>query len=192
MTPSKNLLSGLGLAKGEVRIVSYDPGWGEGFRVLRARLRKILPKARIEHVGATSVRGCAAKPIIDVSVGLGPGTRLRIDAARSIGLEFRSVSPESTHFVFRDKNGRHVAHVHVNSRNSEAELKLLRFRDFLRSHPDSVREYVLVKHRILAARGGWTRYTEAKEPFFRGMDSRVRDWARRTRWTPSHLEHGSR
>jgi dephospho-CoA kinase len=182
----------LGVAAGEVVVVPHDARWAHDYRIVRARLRTILPNARIEHVGSTAIPDCAAKPIIDVSVGLGPGTRLRIDAARSIGLEFRSVSPESTHFVFRDKNGRHVAHVHVNSRNSEAELKLLRFRDFLRSHPDSVREYVLVKHRILAARGGWTRYTEAKEPFFRGMDSRVRDWARRTRWTPSHLEHGSR
>ena len=184
MNPSKKPLARLGLPRGEIRVVSYDPGWAGAFRVVRARIRKILPSARIQHVGSTAVPGCEAKPIVDVSVGLSSGTRLRVDAARSIGLEFRSVSPESTHFVFRDKERRHVAHVHVNPLNSEAELGLLRFRDFLRAHPKVVREYTTAKHRVLATAQGRRRYTEAKDPFIRGLDSHIRRWARRTAWTP--------
>ena len=174
----------LGLAKGRIRVVPYQPGWEDAFRALRARLRKILPEARIEHVGSTAVPGGEAKPILDVSVGLAPGTRLRIAAARSIGLEFRSVSPESAHFVFRDTKGRHVAHVHVNPRGSDAELGLLRFRDFLRAHPDVVLEYVALKHRSIADARARACYTEEKGPFIRGLEPRVRRWAQRTAWRP--------
>ena len=174
----------LSRATGEIRVVPYDPAWTKSFREVRARLRKILPRARIQHVGSTAVPGCDAKPIIDVSVGLSPGTRLRVDAAKSIGLEFRSVSPASAHFVFRDRKGSHLAHVHVNPLDSEAELGLLRFRDYLRTHPAVAQQYITAKHRALAHARDHKRYTEAKGPFIRRLDSRVRQWARRTAWTP--------
>lgn len=184
LTPPKRPRERLGLGKGEVRVVPYDPGWVTAFRELRARLRRILPRARIEHVGSTAIAGMEAKPIIDVSVGLAPGSRLNVDAARSIRLEFRSVSPESAHFVFRDKAGRHVAHVHVNPLNSEAELSLLRCRDYLRAHPAAVQEYAAAKHRALALSRNRGQYTEAKAPFIRALGPRIRRWVKRTAWAP--------
>lgn len=184
MSPESRTSVRLGLAKGKTRVVAYEPDWADAFRTIQARLHKILPEARIEHVGSTAVAGGYAKPIIDVSVGLAPRTRLGIEAARSIGLEFRSVSPESTHFVFRDGKNRHVAHIHVNPRGSDAELRLLRFRDYLRDHPEVVRAYAAVKHRILGSERDRRRYAEAKSPFLRGLDTRVRRWARKTAWAP--------
>jgi GrpB-like predicted nucleotidyltransferase (UPF0157 family) len=177
-------LARLGLGRSEIRLVAYDPGWAAAFRVVRDRLRRVLPKARIEHVGSTAIPGSEAKPILDVSVGLAPGSRLRVDAARSIGLEFRSVSPESAHFVVRDRRGRHIVHVHVNPRDSEAELRLIRFRDYLRAHPDAVQEYAEVKRRAPATTRGRERYTEAKGPFIRGLEGHVQRWARTTAWAP--------
>ena len=173
-----------------MRLVPYDPRWPEVFRGVRDLLRGILPDARIEHVGSTAIPGIEAKPVVDVSVGLAPGTRLRVEAARSVGLEFRSVSSESTHFVFRDRRGGHLAHVHVNPRGSEAELGLLRFRDYLLAHPDVAREYVRAKRRALSTAGDRRGYTEAKAPFFRRLDARVRRWARRTAWAPAPAPPG--
>jgi GrpB-like predicted nucleotidyltransferase (UPF0157 family) len=168
----------------KVVVVRYSPEWPRSFHRFERKLRSLIPTARIEHVGSTSVPGMEAKPIIDVSVGLPPGTRVRVDAARAIGLEFRSVSSESTHFVFRDKDGGHVAHVHVNPRDSEPELSLLRFRDFLRGHNSVAREYTETKRSILAANPSREGYTRAKSPFIRGLEGRVRRWAMRTQWKP--------
>ena len=178
---------GLGLVRGEVRLAAYDPAWDAAFLRLRLRLLKIVPESRIEHVGSTSVPGCDAKPIIDVSVGLAEGSRLRVDAARSIGLHFRSVSPTSTLFIFTDSSGIRIAHVHVARLNSEDELRLLRFRDYLRAHPRVVGEYVAAKHRALATSKDREGYTARKAPFFRKLEPRVLRWARRTRWTPQEL-----
>jgi GrpB-like predicted nucleotidyltransferase (UPF0157 family) len=173
-----------GRARGKTRVVPYDPEWPNQFEWLRKRLKLILPTARIEHVGSTAVPGCEAKPIIDVSVGLAPRTRLRVDEARSIGLEFRSVSPESSLFAATGHDGSRTAHVHVNPRDDEAELRVLRFRDFLRVHPEVVRDYVEVKRRALATGKTGGNYTNTKAPFIEGLEPRVRRWARRRSWTP--------
>src|SRR5580658_3541580 len=102
-----------GLSRGETRVVPYDANWPIQFERIRKRLNSILPTARIEHVGSTAVPGCEAKPILDVCVGLAPGTRLGVDSARSIGLEFRSVSSESSLFA-GGRDGRRTVQVHVN------------------------------------------------------------------------------
>jgi GrpB-like predicted nucleotidyltransferase (UPF0157 family) len=174
----------LGLAPGETRVVPYDPEWPLQFERLRKRLSSILPTARIEHVGSTAVPGCEAKPIIDVSVGLAPGTALRVDDARSAGLEFRSIEPQGAVFGVYGKGRVRLANVHVRYRDSEAEIRDLLFLDFLRAHPEVVRDYVQVKRRTLAAGKTGRNYTDAKAPFIEGLEPRIRRWARRARWTP--------
>jgi GrpB-like predicted nucleotidyltransferase (UPF0157 family) len=151
MPPLGKRAGRLGLAPGLTQIVPYDPEWPREFERIRRHLHSLLPTARVEHVGSTAVPGCEAKPILDLSVGLAPGTRLRVDNAQSIGLEFRSVSPESSLFVATGRDGRRIAHVHVNPRNSGAELDFLRFRDYLRAHPNVARAYAQTKRRALAS-----------------------------------------
>ncbi len=160
----------------------YDPKWPFQFERIRDRLGPILLAARIEHVGSTAVPGCEAKPIIDVSVGLVPGTTLRVDDARSVGLVFRSIEPQSVVFGVYGKGRVRLANVHVRYLDSEAELQDLRFRDFLRTHTDVARDYVRVKRRAIAAGKTGRDYTRAKAPFIVGLELRSRRWARRTHW----------
>src|SRR6266545_5803170 len=52
-----------------VEILEYDPAWLDRFADQRGRLSAVLAPwlARpVEHVGATSVPGLAAKPVIDM------------------------------------------------------------------------------------------------------------------------------
>jgi hypothetical protein len=65
----------LGLTHSQVRLVSSDPGWPEAFQRLAAELRAALGElaVAVEHVGSTAVPGLAAKPILDVAIGLAPG-----------------------------------------------------------------------------------------------------------------------
>jgi GrpB-like predicted nucleotidyltransferase (UPF0157 family) len=186
MPPRSKPIGKIGLVSGEVKVVPYDPEWPRLFERIRNRLRSVLPTARIEHIGSTAVPGCEAKPIIDVSVGLTLGSVLRVDKARSIGLEFLAIRPDSVKFALSDERGRHLAYVHMRCRGSEPELRDLRFRDFLRAHPDVVRDYVKVKHQAMATTKVRRDYTDAKAPFIEGLEPRIRRWARRTRWVPGH------
>src|SRR5262245_27667084 len=63
----------LGLREGEVMVVPYDPDWAHAFVEARAQLRQAFSGviSEVEHVGSTAVPGLAAKPIVDIAVGLG-------------------------------------------------------------------------------------------------------------------------
>jgi dephospho-CoA kinase len=64
--------NGLGLRRGVVRVDPPSEEWAvEAVRLIN-RLRRALGNRAvgIEHVGSTAVPGLAAKPIIDLAVGL--------------------------------------------------------------------------------------------------------------------------
>ena len=56
----------------KVTIVEYRPEWQKMFEGEKGVLRTALGEisAQIEHIGSTAVAGLAAKPIIDIMVGL--------------------------------------------------------------------------------------------------------------------------
>ncbi|MCM3340103.1 GrpB family protein [Paenibacillus sp. MER TA 81-3] len=53
----------------EVQIMPYQTQWPAQFERIAAPIRRSLQDiaARVEHIGSTSIPGCAAKPIIDNS-----------------------------------------------------------------------------------------------------------------------------
>src|SRR5574341_567856 len=107
----------LGLARGTVRLVNGDPGWPGAFQRLAARLRPALgPLAvAIEHVGSTAVPGLAAKPILDIAVGLAPDADPGQFVARlaPLGWIFRGDNADSgLLFVLEDRPAHRVAHLH--------------------------------------------------------------------------------
>ena len=59
----------------KVIIVRYDPRWSTRFEAEAPRIQKALGNDQfvtIEHIGSTAVPGLAAKPIIDLMVGVYP------------------------------------------------------------------------------------------------------------------------
>lgn len=58
----------LGLKRGEVVVVPYDPRWPILFEEAAAQLKATLGAAilAMHHVGSTAVPGLCAKPIIDI------------------------------------------------------------------------------------------------------------------------------
>ena len=174
-------LAGLGLGDDEIRVVDYDPTWPVAFSVLAAPLREVLPAARVEHVGSTSVPGCAAKPLIDVSVGLPPGSSFDLEAATACGLSFRAVNPEAVLFARYDGSGLRLCNVHVREAGAPGERWDLLFRDFLRSHPHEAADYAQAKRRAAGA-ADRAAYSAAKAPFVESLRRRVETFARETGW----------
>ncbi|HEV2318091.1 MAG TPA: GrpB family protein [Thermoplasmata archaeon] len=168
-----------------VQLVAYDPSWPSQFESLRSRIVQALPDARVEHIGSTAVPGCAAKPIIDISVGLAPGSSVRDATFRAAGLTFRSLQPYSLVFAIDHPDGNRWANVHVRYQGSESELNDLRLRDFLRVHAEAVRAYVEAKTSAATASVDGREYTRTKAPFIERLRGEVRRWAEATGWSPS-------
>jgi GrpB-like predicted nucleotidyltransferase (UPF0157 family) len=91
-----------------VEICPYDPASPSRFAALGVQLRDALGLValRFDHIGSTSVRGFAAKPIVDVQVSVAAldsfdAYRVPLDAARQgdssrfLGEGFRTGAPNS-------------------------------------------------------------------------------------------------
>jgi len=62
---------------GQIVVADYDPAWSAKFEQERAALAPLLGALvlSIEHFGSTAVPGLAAKPIIDLLVGVRSSTK---------------------------------------------------------------------------------------------------------------------
>ncbi len=180
-----------------VIIVDYDSGWPVHFENYRDEIVRACGALieHIEHVGSTSVPGLAAKPIIDLLIGVGDAELIDVSGEPVVvpgdGQNVVPVGPErhvalvnaikGIGHVYRSENGipgrlhwghRGITpgcHIHLVLIGSPFWIDHLAFRDYLRSHPERADEYAALKRR-LAGEHGRDRigYTDAKTDFIRG------------------------
>ncbi len=159
-----------------VVVVPHDPRWPAAFERERARLEEVFAGtgAVIEHVGSTAVPGLAAKPIIDIMVGLGAlaQAEARVDALAGLGYEY---VPEYEHEIPERRYFRRPAirprthHLHCVERGSDFWSRHLAFRDRLRRDGRVARAYGELKMRLAEVhRTDAPAYTAAKSPFIEG------------------------
>ena len=137
---------------------NYDPRAPEVAKRVAAVIRSHLPAVSVEHIGSTSVPGCAGKGIVDLMLLYPEG---QVEAARDVldGLGFqrqitRDPFPEDrpmrTGSVVHDGTTFQL-HVHVIAACSPEAAELRRFRDRLRADSNLVVSYVAAKKAILAS-----------------------------------------
>jgi len=144
----------------------YDPRWARVFDALARELRAALGDAalQVEHVGSTSVPGLAAKPIVDIDLVVTDSSDEAAYAGALDALGYRLMIREPQwyeHRVFRRDEP--MVNLHVFSRDCEEVVRMIRFRDRLRTDPGDRKLYEATK-RELAARP-WPRvqdYADAK------------------------------
>lgn len=165
-----------------VSIVEADPTWTDRYEQAASELRAALGDriVAMEHIGSTAVPGLAAKPVIDIQLGV---HSLRDDgdlvaAIESIGYRYRpDLEAGFVHrrFFQREAEGRRLVNLHVVERTDvDWWDRHLAFRDWLRTHPDDRETYAGLK-RDLAARHRHDRvaYTEAKSAFIDAIVDRA-------------------
>ena len=118
-----------------IEVVDYDPRWAESFQRERdgcLRCSGTLAVA-IEHVGSTAVPGLAAKPILDIMVGVErtPLPESTLVALGTLGYQYRGDSGIPGKQYFRT-NPR-TRHLHVVGFGGEDWVRTLAFRDYLRA-----------------------------------------------------------
>jgi GrpB-like predicted nucleotidyltransferase (UPF0157 family) len=157
----------------KIEIVPYDPRWPALYAEERERVEAVLGDLaeRIEHIGSTSVPGLSAKPLIDILVTvahLGP-VNLYIERLGSLGYTYFPVLGSTARYSF-GKGIPHTHHIHIVEHGGQEHIRLLTFRDYLRTHPDTARQYETLK-RQLANRFHSDRqaYNQAKTDFIRSI-----------------------
>jgi GrpB-like predicted nucleotidyltransferase (UPF0157 family) len=165
-------------------VVPYDHAWPSFYEEERARIeRAICPWVEdIEHVGSTAVPGLAAKPVIDIMVGVKSLENSPILVERLVGIgyeyvpEFERVLPFRRYFR-KMREGRRTHQIHLVERsNTEWWDRHLLFRDSLRADPEIAGEYAHLKY-DLSDRFGKDReaYTDAKTHFISEVVRRAQE-----------------
>jgi GrpB-like predicted nucleotidyltransferase (UPF0157 family) len=145
-----------------VSVVPYDERWPDFYERERERLEQALgdEMLAIEHMGSTSVPGLDSKPIIDIMIGVETLDRddELVAAVEGLGYEyhpeFERILPErrflSRHGVPELAPGAaHTGyHVHIFELTDPWWGRNLRFRDYLRTHPQDARRYGTLKREL--------------------------------------------
>jgi GrpB-like predicted nucleotidyltransferase (UPF0157 family) len=155
-------------------VADYDDRWPIHFEEIAQVVRPAIADldAQIEHVGSTAVPGLAAKPIIDIDVVVPSATDVptAIERLRSLGYVYQGDKGFRGREAFMWPRGARPHHLYVVVRGSRPHLDHIRFRNYLRDHPEVAREYAALKT-SLAAQHGDDRlgYTNAKTDFVTGV-----------------------
>lgn len=163
----------LGLERGIVRLVPYDPSWPGLFDAESERLQQLFVAAglaiTLEHMGSTAIPGLAAKPILDILGGYPAGAKLAdyIAVLTSADYVHRGEQGIPGREFFRRGNPR-SHHLHLTAIDGPFWRDHLAFRDRLRADNVLRDAYAALKH-DLAARFPQDReaYIDAKGPFVR-------------------------
>jgi GrpB-like predicted nucleotidyltransferase (UPF0157 family) len=166
----------------KVSIVEYRPEWRKMFedekRIIQMALEGV--SARIEHIGSTAVAGLAAKPIIDIMVGLEDFSIADhlVPKMEALGYEYiqkyEAVMPFRRFFI-KEQTGIRTHQIHMVAVGSEFRERLILFRDYLRQNPSVAARYASLKREL--AEREWNdvnEYADAKTEFIRKIENEAR------------------
>jgi GrpB-like predicted nucleotidyltransferase (UPF0157 family) len=135
-----------------IEVVDYDPHWPETFETLRSRIWTAVGDvaSSVEHVGSTSVPGLAAKPIIDISIVVPERSDVPTGISRlaTLGYVHRGDLGIAGREAFANPDGLPMHNLYLCPRDSVALANHLAIRNYLRTHPEAVRDMV-------NSRNGW-------------------------------------
>jgi GrpB-like predicted nucleotidyltransferase (UPF0157 family) len=162
-----------------VIIVPYNELWPVRYEQLRVQIADAIGGIGIDiqHVGSSSVPGLAAKPTIDIAIGVRTMAEGRAADAPLIALGYsRGVEhfDDWRYYDVEDHPRGENVHLHMVPFGGDRWNRYLLFRNHLRAHRDAAAAYENLK-RDLAEEFGRDRlgYVESKTEFVEAVLSRV-------------------
>lgn len=164
-----------------VVIKPYDPNWPELFQTEAKLIQETIAPfiTTIHHIGSTSVPGLAAKPIIDMLIGLNKLSDSVHFAPLLINIGYRyfpehEVEMPERRYFSKIINSDMGYHLHMVEPDSEFFRRHLAFRDYLRVHPDAVADYAALKIKLAEEYGSDREgYTDAKSDFIKEIEQKA-------------------
>ena len=152
----KNTVGELKPHNAPITLVEYDSSWPELFEQESNRIHSVLgSKAlQIEHVGATSIPGLCAKPIIDILLVVKDSAdeSSYVPALAAAGYVLQIREPDwFEHRLFKGPDT--DINLHVFSLGTSEIDRMLRFRDWLRTNDTDRDKYAQVKRSL--AKNKW-------------------------------------
>jgi GrpB-like predicted nucleotidyltransferase (UPF0157 family) len=141
----------IGLKRGVVKVLRYNPKWLVSATKEMDALKKILNSVAfdIQHIGSTAIPGMNAKPIIDIDVAVKSLRVVKdlIGPLKKLGYRYRIGEPRKRLFV-KGPNEKITHHLHVIEWGSDLWDNDLLFRDFIRRNKKEAKQYSELKKEL--------------------------------------------
>ncbi len=147
-----------------VHVEEWNPTWHAAADAVAAECRAVLGEQElaVEHIGSTAVRGLAAKPVIDMLIGVPSGRRTAV-ARRLMTYGWTHLGEAGVpgREYLRRRVGQH-ANVHVVEHGSTLWQDNLLLREYLRRDADARRRYAGAKRKAAQEAPTLLAYSEHK------------------------------
>jgi GrpB-like predicted nucleotidyltransferase (UPF0157 family) len=149
----------------------YSKKYKPLFNQEKNKLKKVLPTAKIEHVGSSSINELGGKGIIDVGISV-PKNQIK-DVIKKLERNEYDFQPkggnkERIFFqkIIKYKGNERRVHIQLTNSNSKSWKSMLAVRDYLRKNPKAIKEYERIKKEAIKhAKGEGKKYREYKKSF---------------------------
>jgi GrpB-like predicted nucleotidyltransferase (UPF0157 family)/8-oxo-dGTP pyrophosphatase MutT (NUDIX family) len=165
----------LGLSNKTISLMPSDVLWKKKFREEKQLIQKNIQDRSviIEHIGSTSIPGLAAKPIIDIGIGISDKTDINrlISTMQKIGYEYKGENGiEGRHYFVKGSELQRRFHVHTFNLNAPEWKNHLLFRNKLRSNKTLAKQYESLKiEKWKTHYGDRAAYTVSKDEFIKSV-----------------------
>ncbi|MFD2178237.1 GrpB family protein [Veronia pacifica] len=165
-----------------IEVVEYRESWVEDYANEKKALLSTANAENIvaiHHVGSTSVKGLAAKPIIDIILEVRSLERLDQDndLLASLGYEAKGEFGIAGRRYFQKGGAKRTHHIHAFLSGVDDVHRHLAFRDYLSAFPEVADEYAALKQEGAAScNNDSDRYCNHKNDFVREHEARAIEW----------------
>ena len=155
----------------------YDPCWPKMFEQEAQIIQNALGASavQVEHVGSTSVPGLSAKPILDILLLVEDSSREEtyLPYLEQAGYFLRIREPDwFQHRVLRKETP--SVNLHLFSKDCEEAARMIRFRDWLRSHQEDRELYQRTKEQLATQTWEYVQdYADAKTQVVKEIQRRA-------------------
>ena len=164
----------------KIILEKYNPEWKLLFETEKQLLSSIFPGLKIEHIGSTAVESLAAKPVIDIMVGLQDFNTANelVSKIEKLGYHYISKYEDTMpyrRFFIKAFNEKRTHQIHMVETESDFWKKHLFFRDHLRSNKADREKYAALKQEL--STHDWKdvdEYANAKTFFIKALEAKAK------------------
>lgn len=165
----------IGLQRKKVELFSYNPAWKKLYQEEAKILRSVIGKyiLDIQHVGSTSIPGAKAKPIIDIAIGVENLKKAEkcVKPLTNLGYEYKyNAGVRGRRFFAKGSEKNRTHYIHIIKLNGRQWKNYTLFRDYLKKHKRTVKEYNELKEKLAKKyKNDRYTYTAKKDSFIKGI-----------------------
>ena len=168
-----------------VEVKPYDPHWVTAYKKEKKMLGYSLGEivSKIHHIGSTSVKGLASKPVIDILIEVKDIQALDnfSQTFEDLGYEVMGEFGIAGRRYYRKGLKYRTHQIHAFKIGDPHILRHLAFRDYLSAHPNIMYEYEKLKIELAQiCKHNINLYCDGKDSFIKFHEQKALTWASRT------------